>query len=120
MVLMVFLLTFATTTVNAVEVTKNNWIEAISTALPTAFCQSQQYFRQCFEVSQIECEETASSATRICLEKNKEKIPNILIQPKDGTHWGAIIGKCVGEPYEITLQKKRIDSKKCNDLSNWQ
>jgi hypothetical protein len=101
------------------EVTKDVWIESMSTALPTAFCQRDQYFRQCFDISQTECEETAMSATRVCLQKYKDKIPNILIQPKDGTYWGGIVGGCAGEAFQATLLKKRISSKRCNDPNSW-
>ena len=108
------------TTANAGEVSKEVWMDAMSTVPPTAFCQLKQYFRQCFEVTQIECEETALSATRICLEKYKEKIPNVLNQPKDGNRWGTIIGRCAGAAYEIAFQEKRISSKECNNPANWQ
>ena len=107
-------------TVNAVEVSKPDWYNGMSTVLPTVLCNSSQYFRQCFSVSAQECEETAASATRVCLKKNDKDIPNILIQPKDGAHWGTVIGSCAGEAYEITLTKKRINNSKCNDVSNWQ
>jgi len=107
------------TTANAGEVSKEVWMNGISTALPTTFCQSKQYFRQCFEVTQIECEETAMSATRICLEKHKIKIPNVL-KLKDSQHWGGIIGRCAGRAYGMVFQKKGISSKKCNNLANWQ
>lgn len=107
-------------TVNAVEVSKSDWYNGMSTALPTAFCNSNQYFRQCFSVSAQECEEIAASATRVCLNKNDKDIPSTLVQPKDGTHWGTVIGKCAGEAYEITLSKKRINNAKCNDINNWQ
>ena len=112
-------LLFFTQVANGNEVRKDFWIDSMTTALPTAFCNSSQYFRQCFQVSIQECEETAASATRVCLNKFKEKIPNILIQPKDGQHWGKIIGSCAGEAYEITFMEKRISSKKCNDPKNW-
>lgn len=105
---------------NAAEVSKSDWYNGMSTALPTAFCNSNQYFRQCFSVSAQECEETAASATRICLNKNDKDIPGVLVQPKDGRYWGTVIGKCAGETYEITLAKKRINNAKCNDVSNWQ
>ena len=105
---------------HAVEVNKSDWINTMSTALPTAFCNSSQYFRQCFSVSAQECEETAASATRVCLNKSKASMPAIFDQPKDGTHWGTIIGKCAGEAYEISLIQKRIKNNKCDDLTNWQ
>jgi hypothetical protein len=105
---------------NADDVSKVDWMNAMSTALPTYFCQSNQYFRQCFQVTQIECEETAFSATRICLQKYTEIIPAVLTQPEDGMHWGSIIGSCAGEAYEVTFQKRRINSIECNDPNNWQ
>ena len=92
----------------------------MKTALPAAFCNSSMYFRQCFKVTAEECEETAASATRICLKENDHNIPNALIQPKDGTHWGTVIGTCAGEAYDISLMKRKINSDKCNDASNWQ
>jgi hypothetical protein len=104
---------------NAVEVSKQAWIDAMSTALPTAFCNSKQYFRQCFNVTPPECVETAASATRVCLGKYKDKIPDVLNQPEDGTHWGSIIGSCAGEAYETVLIKHRIDNEKCSNPANW-
>ncbi len=104
---------------HSAEVSKEVWVDSMSTALPTLFCQANQYFRQCFDVSQVECEDTAMSATRVCLQKYKDQIPNTLVQPKDGTYWGRIVGKCAGEAYEITLRKKRISNQKCNDPNNW-
>jgi len=104
----------------AVEVQKNDWIRAMSTALPAAFCNSRQYFRQCFSVTAQECEETAASVTRICLNKNKDKIPAILNQPKDGTYWGTIVGACAGEAYVVTLVRKQIKNKRCSNPANWQ
>jgi len=118
--LTVFIALLLPLTANAVEVSKSDWYNGMSTALPTAFCNSTQYFRQCFSVSVQECEETAASATRVCLNKNDKDIPNILVQPKDGTHWGTIIGTCAGEAYEMALSKKRISNAKCNDVKNWQ
>jgi len=103
----------------AQQVSKKDWMNAMSTALPTAFCNSHQYFRQCFKVSAEECEETAISATRVCLNKNEKAIPNTLSQPKDGSHWGRVVGSCAGEAYEIALLKKRINNEKCNDVNNW-
>ncbi|MFO8052734.1 MAG: hypothetical protein R6U54_02075 [Candidatus Omnitrophota bacterium] len=115
---LLFLLGFLNT-VSAEEVPKDSWVDSVSTALPTAFCQSHQYFRQCFKISQVECEETATSATRVCINKFKDKIPNVLQQPEDGNYWGSIIGKCTGETLETTLIKKRISNPKCDNPDNW-
>jgi hypothetical protein len=103
----------------ATEVAKAEWLSAMSTAVPTSFCQPKQYFRQCFSVSAEECEQVAASSTRTCLEKHKSAIPEILVQPADGTRFGTVVGACAGSTYEITLTSKRISSAKCNDPNNW-
>jgi len=108
------------TSLLAVDVKRDDWVSAMTSGLPTAFCNSSQYFRQCFNVTAQECEATASSATRVCINKNKSKIPSILHQPKDGTHWGTVIGSCAGEAYEMALLKKRFRNSKCNNPANWQ
>jgi hypothetical protein len=109
----------ASSAIRANEVSKDDWISGMSTALPAYFCKADQYFRQCFKVTQTECEETALSSTRICLAQNKDKIPARLKQPEDGAQWGNEIGSCAGSTYEITLQKKRISNVKCNNPDNW-
>lgn len=105
---------------SAVEVSKADWLNAMSTALPTAFCQANGYFRQCFDITGEECEDTAASATRICLKKHNDSIPEILVQPEDGTRWGSLIGRCAGEAFDATLANKRKNTEQCNDVSNWQ
>ena len=109
----------ASTSAMANEVSKDDWINGMSTALPAYFCKADQYFRQCFAVTQIECEETALSVTRICLSQSKDKIPGRLRQPEDGTKWGTHIGSCAGTAYEIALQRKRVNNSRCNDPGNW-
>lgn len=106
--------------VHATEVSKDDWIAGMNNVLPTVFCKSEQYFRQCFSVTAEECEEVAVSATRVCLNNNKDEIPDVLVQPEDGTHWGTVIGACAGEAYEASLMKKRINKDVCNDAANWQ
>jgi hypothetical protein len=109
----------ASASLHAVEVSKGNWLASMETALPAAFCNKNMYFRQCFSISAVECEETASSTTRLCLNKYKSDFPEVFDQPRDGTKWGTIIGKCAGTAFEVSLIKKRINSNKCNDANNW-
>jgi len=91
----------------------------MTSELPAYFCKADQYFRQCFKVNQVECEETALSTTRICLAQYKDKIPASLKQPEDGQQWGTTIGSCAGSAYGVTLQNKLIRNSKCNDVNNW-
>lgn len=101
------------------EVPKEQWIIAMKTTVPAFFCGPEQYFRQCFQVSAPECEETAASSTRTCLRKIEGQIPDKLVQPGDGTFWGNKIGQCAGIIYEAVLADKRISTAECNDVSNW-
>ncbi len=105
--------------VNAVEVSKDSWVEHMETALPTYQCQSQAYFRQCFDVTAEKCEEVMGSATRTCLDQVSDSIPDILNQPQDGTMWGSRVGSCAGRTYEITLAKQRTNTDRCNNINNW-
>ena len=90
------LLLIASTSSMASEVLKADWITAMTSAIPAYFCKSDQYFRQCFKVTQVECEEAALSTTRICLAQYKDNIPASLRQPEDRQKWGATIGSCAG------------------------
>ena len=103
----------------AATVDKKTWMDGMATAVPTLFCAPKQYFRQCFKVSAAECEDTSASAVRVCLNKNKDQIPDVLNQPEDGQRLGNIIGRCAGVTYEIALMKKRSSDPKCNDPNNW-
>jgi len=114
------LLMLIASTSQANEVPKDDWINGMSTVLPASFCKSNQYFRQCFNVTERECEEAALSTTRICLAHNKNEIPTQLKQPEDGTRWGSVIGGCAGLAYELILQEKRISNCKCDNPANWQ
>lgn len=105
---------------HAAEINKNAWINAITTALPAAFCKASQYHRQCFSVTAQECEEVTATAASICLNKNNKKIPNTLTLPRDDTLWGAIINVCASRVYETSLIQKRVNNNKCNDPGNWQ
>lgn len=101
------------------EVSREDWMNGMATALPAYFCKSDQYFRQCFNVTQIECEEMALSTTRICLAQNKNKLPAKLAMPDDGRQWGTVIGRCAGSAYGVSLHKKAVNSSKCNNADNW-
>jgi len=100
-------------------VNKQEWIAHMQKALPPAFCEEKQYFRQCFKVTQQECLDTTAAVTRQCINKKENDIPEVLVQPRDGSHWGGIVGECAGDAYEKKLLDRRIDSDRCNDVKNW-
>jgi len=88
-------------------------------ALPVALCKAGTYFRACFAVTPVECEQTAASATRVCLNKVRKQLPPKLRQPDEGRAWGTKIGACAGSAYEVALSTKKIQSQKCSDPSVW-
>lgn len=105
---------------DATEVKKTDWVQQMTTVLPVLLCQTDQYFRQCFNVNSEVCERTMSSAARVCLRKYEDDIPDALMQPEDGTRWGKIVGKCVGASYEAVHINKKKTEDKCDDISYWQ
>lgn len=106
--------------VQATEVSKTIWVKHMHTALPTALCNSSNYLRQCYDVTAQQCEETSASATRICLSEYDKDIPDVLVQPEEGTHWGTVVGRCAGEAYAATLASSFKNTPECNDITNWQ
>ena len=102
-----------------VVVERDVWMASFETALPVALCKDGFYFRACFTVTPAECEQTASSATRVCLAKFEKQLPLEIHQPDEGTEWGSKIGSCAGTAYETALSTRRISNAKCNDPSQW-
>jgi hypothetical protein len=117
--LIVFFILSTSTSFAADGISRNDWIKNMSAKLPVYFCQQEQIFRQCFKVTQAECQETASSASRVCLDQNKHKIPTHIRKAEVGAYWGTVIGSCAGVTYEKILKKKRINNSKCNNPNNW-
>lgn len=104
---------------HAQSVTRQDWMKHMETALPTMLCAPDSYFRQCFTVTAQECEAVASSATRLCLQKSGPDLPQALVMPKDGRHWGGVVGHCTGGGTELAMLKKRISSPRCDDPKQW-
>ncbi|MCD8523360.1 MAG: hypothetical protein LRY66_03735 [Saccharospirillaceae bacterium] len=103
----------------ALEADRDVWINAMTTALPNAFCQPQQFFRQCFDISEALCMETATQTTRQCLQQFSAQFPQVFQQPADGAYWGTKVGECAGEAYQSTLSKAFKNTAKCNDVNQW-
>jgi hypothetical protein len=87
--------------------------------MPSAFCASDAYFRQCYSVTAQKCEEISASTTRICINKHSKNIPKILNQPKDGEKWGGIIGNCAAKAYGQVLSNEFIKTEKCSSAESW-
>jgi hypothetical protein len=102
-----------------IVVDRDVWINAFESALPVALCKDGSYFRSCFPITAPECEQLASSATRVCLGKVKKQLPAKFHQPDDGSAWGRQIGTCTGTSFETTLATRKIHNAKCDDVTAW-
>ena len=99
---------------------KDQWIGDVLTDFPKKFCDADQYFCQCYDVNQEKCEAVVVSACKACIDKYKDKIPNVLNQPDDGRHWGQVISECVGSSYNAALKDKKKKNDKCDNVKSWQ
>lgn len=94
------------------------WLDTMSTVLPATFCQPTQYFRACFSVSAKACETAAAAATRVCVKRYRDSIPDPLGQA-EAEHHSRVLGACTGVAYEAIFASRRIPSKRCDDPQNW-
>jgi hypothetical protein len=99
---------------------KQQFIEQFEPATVALFCQPDQYFRQCFEVTEGECRELAKRTIRGCIERFEPTMPE-RFDSQSGEQVGRAIGECAGRDYENTLaqRNKRISSARCNDPAVW-
>jgi len=95
-------------------IAKADWIQAMRTALPAAFCPTEGYFRACFAVSGQECVDNVLNATLSCMSEIEAQLPAELVQPADGAAWGEKLGACVGTVYETILKAKMVQSPECD------
>src|SRR5262245_56843315 len=90
------------------------WMDGMKSVLPSLFCKEGAYFRSCFRISEQGCEDEAIRVTRVCVDSKKQELLKTF-KAEDGKMWGEKVGECAGSSFEISLQKKKIDSPKCND-----
>jgi hypothetical protein len=102
------------------KITDNPWAVGMYALLPKLVCQDNQIYRQCYAVSQNECETAMKSATADCLQKHLSELPpDISTNKKVGSHWGQIVGACASEKYSSSLKSKFTNTNECNNMNNW-
>ncbi len=97
--------------------TNSEWIKQMSTELPLAFCNNREYFGQCFEVEQANCQKTVSQLTKACL-KNLE-VPKSVRLATSGLALGHRLGRCIGSRYENNMIQKKKKDPICKELKQW-
>jgi hypothetical protein len=96
------------------QVTAEAWTASMIQTLPDFFCQSDQYFMQCFEVSQEECRSATKQQAERCLSELADQIPALLTMPEDGRKWGTDVGRCAGIGYDQQLAEQKSSAPRCN------
>jgi len=99
------------------EPTKDTWLALMRAGLPSAFCTSEQIFRQCFSVSESQCKMTATEATDACIKQYERRIPERFNSAKEAGDWGSELGMCAGNAYGFILKKQEINSIKCKEVT---
>lgn len=96
------------------QVTAEAWTVGMMETLPDFFCQDDQYFMQCFEVTQSECQTVARQEAQRCLAEFADQLPARLTMPNDGREWGTEVGRCAGIGYDLQLAKRKLAAPRCN------
>jgi len=117
---LILILSILSTEILAEGIPKDKFLFAAETAFPVKFCNPQMPFRQCFNITPQECEETISSATRVCSKNLNNQIPNFIMSREEAGKVGKDIGSCAGQAFALTHHKKFITNKQCNKMFNVQ
>jgi hypothetical protein len=95
------------------ETPRDKWIGRMQSALPTALCAKGTAIRTCFSLTDEECEQSMSSATRVCIGNMINQIPETL-RPDQGRSFGGNIGSCAAETYANVNRARYAPSDACD------
>ncbi|MEE4329939.1 MAG: hypothetical protein V2J10_03675 [Wenzhouxiangella sp.] len=111
---LILLMTAAGPTAAQNQLDSQTWMNGMIETLPDFFCKDDQYFMQCFEVSEAECREVTRRLTEVCIEEVTDRIPALLDMPDDGRQWGTEVGRCAGIAYDMEMVESRSKTPACN------
>lgn len=98
------------------KISSADWKREMETEVPNAFCDPQQYFRQCFDVDEATCRSTVAELMPACFAKLQ--LPETMATG-DGGKFGEKLGECIGGRYDDKLNSKHNANPKCTDPNNW-
>ena len=70
-----------------------DWINQMQQNLPVNLCESSNFIRQCYTVTEFDCLVVTRHAVQGCLKRMEQDLPD-LFTVKDGEHWGGITAHC--------------------------
>ena len=100
---------------SAADLTQDQWINFMTKNMPALFCKPDQYYRDCYEVTKEECEDTAAFAVQACITNHMQELPDIFSY-EESRRWGGIIEKCVDEEYSRTFSNQKKDTEECKEI----
>lgn len=102
--------------VNDINSNKKAWAENVEQKLPELLCDKNQYFVQCFDVTEPECLEFTKLLVHACLSNVTLALPQ-QIDPQQGEYWGQMIGRCSYDLYNKYMETKKHHTKVCTGES---
>lgn len=110
-----FVLILSFSVSHAADMAQDQWTSFMTKNMPTVFCKSDQYYRDCYEVTKEECENTAAFAVEACIANHIQELPDTFSY-EESRKWGAIIEKCVDEEYSRTFSNQKMDTPECKEI----
>jgi hypothetical protein len=95
------------------QVPREKWVLHMESGLPTMLCSPGSVIRECFSLSQKECEQGMASATRVCIGNLSSRIPEEISLPIEGQRLGGDVGDCATDAYASTNQKLYTPTQAC-------
>lgn len=89
------------------------WQHNMRHQFPLKICEPNSYYRQCFTISESECQAFALTLTNACLKALKDKIPENVHLKDDGIALGGLVGACFGDLYESYMAHKKLSLDAC-------
>ncbi len=128
-IICLLLLTFFAACSKAPEIKPNalaeKWITNVKEKLPNVFCKDGMYFRECFQITEVECKDQVNKSSEKCLADLKSEIfknfgaKGTQDLGAEGAYWGSKWGECTGIGFEKEFGSKLIANEKCKDPKNW-
>jgi Asp-tRNA(Asn)/Glu-tRNA(Gln) amidotransferase B subunit len=95
---------------------KKSWVDNVEKTLPTLLCDKNQYFVQCFQVTENECVDFTKLLVRACLNNVSLALPQQM-NNQQGEYWGQMVGRCTYDLYTKYMQEKKRQTPNCNVTS---
>ena len=98
----------------ALEQSRNDFSTFTTRYLSQSMCQEDNYFRQCYLVTEEICLEAAKQAVHDCIDIQADKMGKV-IKADDVQYWQQITGRCAGGIYDKKMHGYFKDEASCHE-----